>query len=71
MRVQLVLRKICVEEEESEKQAVEARMRSMGWKPKIAEKLTQLDEPKQEETLMLRCFDHNRYFLGKLKKEIA
>jgi len=64
---ELVLKKIYVEKGESEEQAIEAIMESMGWKPKIAEKLALLDEPKQEEILMLRCFDPNRYFLGKLK----
>jgi len=71
MRAQLVLMKICVEEGESEKQAVEATMRSMGWKPKIAEKLTQLDEPEQEEILMLCSFDPNRYYIRKLEGNVA
>ena len=65
------MEKIYVEKGESEEQALEAIMRSMGWKPKIAEKLTQLDEPKLEEILMLRCFDPNRYYLGKLKGNVA
>lgn len=35
----------------------------------IAGKLTHLDEPGQEEVLTLRCFDPDRFFLGKLKGE--
>jgi hypothetical protein len=51
--------------------ASEVIMRSMGWKPKIAEKSMQLDEPKQADILMLRCFDPNRHFLGKPKRKKA
>ena len=68
---ELMLKKVYVKEGESEEQAIEAIMESMGWKPRIAEKLTRLNEPKQEEILMLRCFDPNRYFLGKLKREVV
>ena len=38
-------------------------------KPKVAEKLTQLDEIGQEEILMLRCFDPDRFFLGSSKEK--
>jgi len=37
----------------------------MGWVPKIAEELLQLEEPVPEGIMLLRCFDPNRYFLGK------
>ena len=46
---------------------IHAIIESMGYKPRIDEKSTRLNEPKQEEILVLRCFDANRYFLGKLK----
>jgi len=63
---ELMLKKVYVEKGKSEEQAMEAIIENMGWKPRIAEKLTRLNEPKHEEILMLRCFDPNRYFLGKL-----
>lgn len=63
---ELVLTKIHVEKGEQEEEAVEAISQSMGWTPKEAKTLLQLDAPKQDETLMLRCFDPERYFLGKL-----
>jgi len=66
---ELVLKKIYVEKSEQEEEAVEAILHSMGWTPKRAERLVRLDAPKQDETLMLRCFDPERYFLGKLKKD--
>jgi len=66
---ELVLKKIYVEEGESQEEALEVIVQSMGWKPKKAEKLLRLSEPEREEILMLRCFDPERYFLGKLKEE--
>jgi len=68
---ELMLEKVYVKEGESEEQAIEAIMESMEWKPRITEKLTRLNEPRREEILMLRCFDPNRYFLGKLKRQVA
>jgi len=66
---ELVLTKIFVEKGEKEEEAVEAILRSMGWTPKRTEMLVPLEAPKQDETLLLRCFDPDRYFLGKLKKD--
>jgi len=66
---ELVLKKICVEAGQSEEEALEVIEQNMGWQPKKAEKLVRLDAPVQEEILMLRCFDPERYFLGKLKKD--
>jgi hypothetical protein len=63
-----VLAKIYVEKGESEHEAVEAIVQSMGWTPKKTEMLVRLEAPTQDETLLLRCFDPERYFLGKLKK---
>jgi acyl CoA:acetate/3-ketoacid CoA transferase alpha subunit len=65
---EFVLKRISVEEGESEEEVLEIIVQNMGWKPKRAEKLVWLDVPIQEEILMLRCFDPERYFLGKLKK---
>jgi len=66
---ELTLKKIYIDEGETEERAVEAAVQSMGWNPKKAGRLVLLDAPEQEEILMLRCFDPERYFLGKLKKE--
>jgi acyl CoA:acetate/3-ketoacid CoA transferase alpha subunit/acyl CoA:acetate/3-ketoacid CoA transferase beta subunit len=66
---ELVLTKIYVEQGESEQEAVEAISQSMGWAPKKTEMLARLEAPQQDETLLLRCFDPERYFLGKLKKD--
>jgi len=65
---ELALTKIYAEKEETEEEAVEAILKTMGWTPKKPQVLTRLDALKQDETLMLRCFDPERYFLGKLKK---
>ena len=65
---EFVLKKIYVEEGENEEEVLEIIVQNMGWKSKRAEKLVRLDVPIQEEILMLRCFDPERYFLGKLKK---
>jgi hypothetical protein len=64
-----MLEKVYVGEGKREEQAIESITASMGWKSRIAGNLAQLDEPKQEEILMLRCFDPNRYFIGKLRRE--
>jgi len=66
---ELVLTKIYVEKREQEEEAIEAIMHSMGWTPKKTEMLVRLDAPTQDETLLLRCFDPERYFLGKLKRD--
>jgi acyl CoA:acetate/3-ketoacid CoA transferase beta subunit len=66
---ELVLKKVYVREGESEKAAVDAVVRGMGWKPRMAEKLARLGEPGREEILMLRCFDPDRYFLGRLEEK--
>ena len=66
---ELVLTKIYVEKGESEHETVEAILQSMGWTPKKNEMLARLDAPMKDETLLLRCFDPERYFLGKLKKD--
>jgi len=63
---ELVLKKIYVEEGESEDEAISAVVQNMGWSPKIPEKLLRLEKPEPEEILLLRCFDPNRYFLGKI-----
>jgi acyl CoA:acetate/3-ketoacid CoA transferase alpha subunit/acyl CoA:acetate/3-ketoacid CoA transferase beta subunit len=63
---ELVLKKIYMEAGESEDSAVSNITHNMGWKPKISSDLLRLDEPKREEILMLRCFDPDRHFLGKL-----
>ncbi len=65
---EFVLKKIYVEEGESEEEVLEIIMQNMGWKPKRAERLVRLDVPIQEEIFMLRCFDPERHFLGKVKK---
>ena len=65
---EFVLKKIYVEEGENEEEVLEIIAQNMGWKSKKAEKLVRLVVPMQEEILMLRCFDPERYFLGKLKK---
>jgi hypothetical protein len=44
---------------------------NMGWKPKISDNLMIIDEPRREESLMIRCFDPDRYFLGKLKADTS
>lgn len=64
---ELVLTKVYVEKGEQEKEAVEAISRNTGWTLKKAKTLLRLDAPMQDETLMLRCFDPERYFLGKLE----
>jgi len=66
---ELVLTKIFVEKGEKEEEAAEALLQSMGWTPKRTEMLVRLEAPKQDETMLLRCFDPDRYFLGKLKKD--
>ncbi len=65
---EFVLKKIYVEELENEEEVLKIIVQNMGWKPKRAESLLRLDVPIQEEILMLRCFDPERYFLGKPKK---
>ena len=44
-------------------------VRGMGWKPRMAEKLVRLGEPRREDVLMLRCFGPDRYFLGRLEEK--
>lgn len=63
---ELVLKKIFVEEGESMDEAISAVIQNMGWNPKIPEKLLPLEKPRPEEIRFLRCFDPERYFLGKL-----
>ncbi len=63
---ELVLKKIYVGEGESENEAISTIVQNMGWSPKISEKLLRLEEPLQEEIMLLRCFDPDRHFLGKL-----
>ncbi len=65
---EFVLKKIFVEEKENREEALDIIVQNVGWTPKRAEKLVRLDVPIQEEVLMLRCFDPERYFLGRLKK---
>jgi len=62
---ELVLKKIYVKKGESKDEAMSAVVQDMGWVPKIAEELLQLEEPVPEGIMLLRCFDPNRYFLGK------
>jgi len=63
---ELMLKKVYVKEGESKGEAVEVVLGSMGWKPRVAEKLVWLGQPRREEILLLRCFDPDRYFLGRL-----
>jgi len=62
----LVLKKMYVQEGENDDETLSAIVENMGWKPKISEKLLQLEKPGLEDILLLRCFDPDRYFLGKL-----
>jgi len=64
---ELVLKKIYVEKGQSKDQAMSVTVQNMGWTPKIDRKLVRrLEEPLLEEIILLRCFDPDRYFLGKL-----
>lgn len=63
---ELVLNKIYVKEGEGEKEAMLTIMQDLGWTPRISKKLGRLGEPSSEEIMLLRCFDPDRYFLGKL-----
>ncbi|MGB9713402.1 MAG: CoA-transferase [Candidatus Bathyarchaeales archaeon] len=63
---ELILKKIYAKTGESEADAISNITQNMGWKPKISSDLLQLDEPRREEILMLRCFDPDRHLLGKL-----
>lgn len=59
---ELVLKKVYVEEDESEEEATSAVLQNMGCDPKISDKLLQLQKPKPEEILLLRCFDPTATF---------
>lgn len=63
---ELTLSGIFLDEDETEEHAVEAVVDSMGWEPKTTHQLVRLSEPEPEEILMLRFFDPERYFLGKV-----
>jgi acyl CoA:acetate/3-ketoacid CoA transferase beta subunit len=63
---ELLLKKIYIKEGENEKQAVSAITQEMGWNPRISGKPGRLKEPTTEEIMLLRCFDPDRYFLGRL-----
>jgi len=63
---ELTLNGIFVDENETEEHAVEAVMQSMEWEPKKTSQLVRLSEPEPEEILMLRFFDPERYYLGKV-----
>jgi len=63
---ELVLKKIYLEEGENKDKAMSAVVQNMGWCPKISDNLLRLEKPGLEEILLLRCFDPDRYFLGKL-----
>ncbi len=63
---EFVLKKIYVKEGESIAEAISAVVQNMGWDPKISEKPVQLEEPLREELMLLRCFDPDRYYLGRL-----
>jgi acyl CoA:acetate/3-ketoacid CoA transferase beta subunit len=63
---ELVLKKIYVEERENTDEAISAVVQNMGWNPKISEELLKLEKPQSEEIVLLRCFDPERYFLGRL-----
>jgi len=38
---------------------------------KISDNLMIIDEPRREEILMIRCFDPDRYFFGKLRADTS
>jgi acyl CoA:acetate/3-ketoacid CoA transferase alpha subunit/acyl CoA:acetate/3-ketoacid CoA transferase beta subunit len=63
---ELTLKKVYVESGESEADAISVIKQNMGWNPKVSDNLLRLSEPKREEILMLRYFDPDRHFLGKL-----
>lgn len=63
---ELVLKKFYIEKGESKEQAMLDIVQNMGWTPKISDRLIRLKEPRTEEILLLRCFDPDRHFLGKL-----
>jgi len=63
---ELVLKKIYLEEREDKDKAISAVAQNMGWYPKISENLLILEKPGLKETLLVRCFDPDRYFLGRL-----
>jgi acyl CoA:acetate/3-ketoacid CoA transferase alpha subunit/acyl CoA:acetate/3-ketoacid CoA transferase beta subunit len=63
---ELILKKIYVGPGETEADAISIMEQNMGWNPKFSNNLLTLDEPKKEEVLMLRFFDPDRHFLGKL-----
>jgi acyl CoA:acetate/3-ketoacid CoA transferase beta subunit len=63
---ELTLSRIFVDGDETEEHAVEAVVDSMGWEPKTTYQLVRLSEPEPDEILMLRFFDPERYFLGKI-----
>lgn len=64
---ELILTKIYVKNGENKDEAISFIKQNMGWTPKISDNLTMLDEPKIDEILMLRYFDPDRHFLGKIK----
>jgi acyl CoA:acetate/3-ketoacid CoA transferase alpha subunit/acyl CoA:acetate/3-ketoacid CoA transferase beta subunit len=68
---ELILKKVYVEPGENKEDALSVIRENMGWNPKISDNLMIIDEPRREEILMLRCFDPDRYFLGKLKADTS
>ena len=68
---ELILKKVYVKPGENKGDALSVIRNNMGWKPKISDNLIIIDEPRREEILMLRCFDPDRYFLGKLKADTS
>ena len=68
---ELILKKVYVESGKNKGYAISAIRENMGWNPKISDDLMIIDEPRREEILMLRCFDPDRYFLGKLKADTS
>lgn len=63
---ELVLKKIYVKDGEGEGTAMSTITQDMGWSPRISGRLGRLGEPSSEEIMLLRCFDPDRFFLGKL-----
>lgn len=63
---ELVLSKVYVRENESIDDTLAFARENTGWNLRVSDKLLLLEEPGLDELLLLRCFDPERYFLGKI-----
>ncbi len=65
---ELVLKKIYIHRNETEGEAILSLKANMEWDPEISKNLIHLGEPPEQQTLLLRCFDPDRHFLGNLER---